>query len=194
MSESINQGAMNQGEMNQGEMKAPFYRRPLQVFLALICLGIGIFWIYAFFFASKVGINVLEDKAWTVRAEEICRNANLERDKLVDLRRIDSVEGDALAERADIIDKATIIIQKMLDDVTVQIPTGIDDANLMEIWRGLYQDWIDGRVVYTAKLRAGENAPFAESMLEGSPISDSINDFTTNNRMKSCGAAMDLAV
>ena len=137
MSESINQGAMNQGEMNQGEMKAPFYRRPLQVFLALIGLGIGIFWIYAFFFASKVGINVLEDKACTVRAEEICRNANLERDKLVDLRRIDSVEGDALAERADIIDKATIIIQKMLDDVTVQIPTGIDDANLMEIWRGL---------------------------------------------------------
>ena len=82
----------------------------------------------------------------------------------------------------------------MLDDVTVQIPTGIDDANLMEIWRGLYQDWIDGRVVYTAKLRAGENAQFAESMLEGSPVSDSINDFTTNNRMKSCGAAMDLAV
>lgn len=189
MSDSINQGGIN-----QGEMKAPFYRRPLQVFLALICLGIGIFWIYAFFFASKVGINVLEDKAWTVRAQEICQNANLERDKLADLRRIDSVEGDALAERADIIDKATVIIQNMLDDVTAQVPTGIDDEKLVEIWRDIYQNWIDGRAVYSAKLRAGENAPFAESMLEGSPISDSINDFTTNNRMKSCGAAMDLAV
>jgi hypothetical protein len=186
--------SINQGEMNQIAKKAPIYRRPLQVLLTLICLGIGVFWIYAFFFASKVGVYVLEDKAWTVRAEEICRNANLERDKLVDLRRIDSVEGDALAERADIIDKATVIIQKMLNDVTVLVPTGINDAKLMERWRGLYQDWIDGRVVYTAKLRVGENAPFAESMLEGSPISDSINDFTTSNRMKSCGAAMDLAV
>jgi hypothetical protein len=166
----------------------------LQVFLGSICLIIAIFWVYAFLFASKEGVNVLEDKAWTVRAEEICRNANLERDKLVDLRRINSVEGDALAERADIIDKATTIIQKMLNDVTDQVPTGSDDAKLTEIWRGIYQDWIDGRINYTAKLRTGENAPFAESMREGSPVSDSINDFTTNNRMKSCGAAMDLAV
>ena len=180
--------------MNTSNGKTSVARRMLQVFLGSICLIIAIFWVYAFLFASKEGVNVLEDKAWTVRAEEICRNANLERDKLVDLRRINSVEGDALAERADIIDKATTIIQKMLNDVTDQVPTGSDDAKLTEIWRGIYQDWIDGRINYTAKLRTGENAPFAESMREGSPVSDSINDFTTNNRMKSCGAAMDLAV
>jgi len=180
--------------MNTSNGKTSVARRMLQVFLGSICLIIAIFWVYAFLFASKEGVNVLEDKAWTVRAEEICRNANLERDKLVDLRRINSVEGDALAERADIIDKATVIIQKMLDDVTTEVPTGSDDAKLTEIWRGIYQDWIDGRINYTAKLRTGENAPFAESMREGSPVSDSINDFTTNNRMKSCGAAMDLAV
>ena len=180
--------------MNTSNGKTSVARRMLQVFLGSICLIIAIFWVYAFLFASKEGVNVLEDKAWTVRAEEICRNANLERDKLVDLRRINSVEGDALAERADIIDKATVIIQKMLDDVTAEVPTGVDDAKLTEIWRGIYQDLIDGRINYTAKLRTGENAPFAESMREGSPVSDSINDFTTNNRMKSCGAAMDLAV
>ena len=83
--------------MNTSNEKTSVARRLLQVFLGSICLIIAIFWVYAFFFASKQGINVLEDKAWTVRAEEICRNANLERDKLVDLRRINSVEGDALA-------------------------------------------------------------------------------------------------
>jgi len=180
--------------MNTSNEKTSVARRLLQVFLSSICLIIAIFWVYAFFFASKQGINVLEDKAWTVRAEEICRNANLERDKLVDLRRINSVEGDALAERADIIDKATVIIQKMLDDVTAEVPTGVDDARLMEKWRSIYLSWIDARVNYTAKLRTGVNAPFAESMLEGSPESDSINDFTTNNRMKSCSSPMDLAV
>jgi len=179
--------------MSDSKVQTPIRRRALQVFLGAICLSIAVFWVYAFLFASKEGVNVLKDKAWTVRAEEICGDANLERDKLADLRRINSVEGDALAERADIIDKATAIIQNMLDDVTVVAPTGVGDANLMEIWRGLYQDWINGRIVYTAKLRTGENAPFAESMIEG-PISDSINDFTTNNRMTSCGAAMDLAV
>ena len=180
--------------MNTSNEKTSVARRLLQVFLGSICLIIAIFWVYAFFFASKQGINVLEDKAWTVRAEEICRNANLERDKLVDLRRINSVEGDALAERADIIDKATVIIQKMLDDVTAEVPNGVDDARLMEKWRSIYLSWIDARVNYTAKLRTGVNAPFAESMLEGSPESDSINDFTTNNRMKSCSSPMDLAV
>ena len=180
--------------MNTSNEKTSVARRLLQVFLGSICLIIAIFWVYAFFFASKQGINVLEDKAWTVRAEEICRNANLERDKLVDLRRINSVDGDALAERADIIDKATVIIQKMLDDVTAEVPTGVDDARLMEKWRSIYLSWIDARVNYTAKLRTGVNAPFAESMLEGSPESDSINDFTTNNRMKSCSSPMDLAV
>lgn len=180
--------------MNTSNEKTSAARRMLQVFLGSICLIIAIFWVYAFLFASKEGVNVLEDKAWTVRAEEICRNANLERDKLVDLRRINSVEGDALAERADIIDKATVIIQKMLDDVTAEVPTGVDDARLMEKWRSIYLSWIDARVKYTAKLRTGVNAPFAESMLEGSPESDSINDFTTNNRMKSCSSPMDLAV
>ena len=121
--------------MNTSNGKTSVARRMLQVFLGSICLIIAIFWVYAFLFASKEGVNVLEDKAWTVRAEEICRNANLERDKLVDLRRINSVEGDALAERADIIDKATVIIQKMLDDVTAEVPTGVDDARLMEKWQ-----------------------------------------------------------
>ena len=180
--------------MSDSTVQTPIRRRALQVFLGAICLTIAVFWVYAFLFASKEGVNVLEDKAWTIRAEEICRNANLERDKLVDLRRINSVEGDALAERADIIDKATAIIQKMLNDVTAQAPTGIDDKKLMEKWRSIYLSWINARINYTAKLRTGENAPFAESMLEGSPESDSINDFTTNNRMKSCSSPMDLAV
>jgi hypothetical protein len=170
-------------------------RRSLQVFLATICLGIAVFWIWALFFPpTKQSVAKVDDVAWTIRANEICNQANLERDKLVDLRRIDTVSGDALAERADIIDKATVIVQKMLDDVTAQVPTGVKDADLMNTWKDMYQDWIDGRVEYTAILRTGVNAPFAESMLEGGPVSDYINDFAVANRMNSCSSPMDLAV
>ena len=170
-------------------------RRSLQVFLATICLGIAVFWVWALFFPpTKQSVAKVDDVAWTIRANEICNQANLERDKLVDLRRIDTVSGDALAERADIIDKATVIVQKMLDDVTAQVPTGVKDADLMNTWKDMYQDWIDGRVEYTAILRTGVNAPFAESMLEGGPVSDYINDFAVANRMNSCSSPMDLAV
>ena len=170
-------------------------RRSLQVFLATICLGIAVFWIWALFFPpTKQSVAKVDDVAWTIRANEICNQANLERDKLVDLRRIDTVSGNALAERADIIDKATVIVQKMLDDVTAQVPTGVKDADLMNTWKDMYQDWIDGRVEYTAILRTGVNAPFAESMLEGGPVSDYINDFAVANRMNSCSSPMDLAV
>ena len=170
-------------------------RRSLQVFLAAICLGIAVFWIWALFFPpTKQSVAKVDDVAWTIRANEICNQANLERDKLVDLRRIDTVSGDALAERADIIDKATVIVQKMLDDVTSQVPSGVKDADLMNTWKDIYQDWIDGRIDYTAVLRTGDNAPFAESMLEGGPVSDYINDFAVANRMTSCSAPMDLAV
>lgn len=170
-------------------------RRLLQALLGTICLGIAVFWVWALFFPpTKQNVAKVDDVAWTVRANEICYQANLERDKLVDLRRIDTVSGDALAERALIIDRATVIVQKMLDDVTSQVPTGVKDADLMNTWKDMYQGWIDGRVEYTAVLRTGVNAPFAESMLEGGPVSDYINDFALANRMKSCGAAMDLAV
>jgi len=180
--------------MSEGSEKSPRSRRPLQFFLGAICVGLAAFWVYALFFASKQGVNVLEDKAWTVRAEEICKNANLERDKLIDLRRIDSVDGNALSQRADIIDKATVIIQQMLKDVTATLPAGVVDVALIHKWQSIYTSWINARIDYTAVLRTGENAPFAESMLYGSPESDFINDFTTNNRMTSCAAPMDLAV
>ena len=170
-------------------------RRLLQAFLGAICLGIGVFWVWALFFPpTKQSVAKVDDVAWTVRASEICDQANLERDKLVDLRRIDTVDGNALAERADIIDKATAIVQKMLDDVTAQVPTGPKDADLMNTWKDIYQGWINERIDYTAVLRTGENAPFAESMLEGGPVSDYINDFAIANRMKSCSSPMDLAV
>lgn len=181
--------------ISDGSNKSSLRRRGLQVLLGAICLGIAVFWVWALFFPpTKQSVAKVDDVAWTVRAAAICDQANLERDKLIDLRRIDTVDGDALAERANIIDKATAIVQTMLDDVTAQIPTGPKDANLMNTWKKIYQGWINERIDYTAVLRTGENAPFAESMLEGGPVSDYINDFAIANRMKSCSAPMDLAV
>ncbi|MEI8391603.1 MAG: hypothetical protein WCG40_03800 [Actinomycetes bacterium] len=135
----------------------------------------------------------VDDVAWTVRANAICQKANVQRDSLADLRRINTSGPNALAERADIIDKATTIIQNMLNDVTSQSLTSPEDQRLVNTWKAIFQDWIDGRITYTVVLRTGKNAPFAESMVDGSPVSAQIDYFAQENRMDSCASPKDLA-
>jgi len=166
-----------------------------RVLLGSISLGIAAFWIWALFFPqTKQSVAKVDDEAWSVRAELICRAANVERDRLSDLRRIDEVGEGALAERAELIDRATDIIEQMVTDVTAEQPTSSTDLALIDSWTSYYRQWIEDRRVYTDVLRSGENPPFAESMVDGSPISEYINDFTVANRMKPCSAPTDLAV
>lgn len=167
----------------------------IRVLLGSISLGIAAFWIWALFFPqTKQSVAKVDDEAWTVRAEQICRAANVERDQLSDLRRIDEVGEGALAERAELIDRATDIIEQMVTDVTAEQPTSSTDVALIDSWTSYYRQWIEDRRVYTDVLRNGDNPPFAESMVYGSPISEYINDFTVANRMKPCSAPTDLAV
>jgi hypothetical protein len=78
--------------------------------------------------------------------------------------------------------------------VTAEQPTSSTDVALIDSWTSYYRQWIEDRRVYTDVLRNGDNPPFAESMVDGSPISEYINDFTVANRMKPCSAPTDLAV
>lgn len=163
--------------------------------LGLVSVGIAVFWIWALFFPqTKQSIAKLDDEAWTVRAEQICRTANVDRDELSDLRRIDDVGEGALDQRADLIDRATDIIAKMVADIVSVQPSSATDVALVDSWATYYRQWIDDRRIYTEVLRSGDNPPFAESMVDGSPISEYINDFTVANRMKPCSAPTDLAV
>jgi hypothetical protein len=173
----------------------PVRTTAVRVLLGVISLGIAAFWVWALFFPqTKQSVAKIDDEAWTVRAEQICRAANVERDQLSDLRRIDEVGEGALAQRAELIDRATDIIEQMVTDVTATKPTSATDVALIDSWADYYRQWIEDRRIYTDVLRSGDNPPFAESMVEGSPISEYINDFTVANRMKPCSAPTDLAV
>lgn len=167
----------------------------VRTLLGIISLGIATFWIWALFFPqTKQSVAKIDDEAWTVRAEQICRTANVERDTLADLRRIDEVGDGALSQRADLIDRATDIIDQMVSDVMALPPSSPTDVALVDSWASYYRQWIEDRRVYSGVLRTGENPPFSESMIDGSPITEYINDFTVANRMKPCSAPTDLAV
>jgi len=162
--------------------------------LATIVVVVAAFWVWALFFPPKESVARLDDREWASRAESICAAANQARNALADERRIDEVGPGALAERADLIDQATTIIERMLDEVDARIPTGTDDPVLVDTWLGYYRQLMKDRRAYTIVLRNGDNPPFPEATIDGAPISEYINDFTVANEMKACSAPADLAV
>lgn len=161
--------------------------------LLLVSIGIAVFWVWALFFPPKQAVARLDDVAWTARADAICREANLARNELTDTRRIEDVGDGALAERAELIDRATDIVSTMIDDVMSVDPIGSDDRSLANRWAEYYRILVNDRRDYTTVLRAGDNPPFPETTIDGSPISEFINDFTVANRMKACSSPADLA-
>lgn len=169
-------------------------RSLVRAMLAVVCLTIAVFWIWALFFPPKESVAKLSDIAWTERADSICRDANLARNELADPRRLDDVGEGALDQRADLIDRATDIVEQMLVDVSSVAPSGPDDAALLGTWLEYYRILIADRRDYTVVLRSGDNPPFPEAMIEGAPVSEYINDFTVANRMKACSSPADLAV
>jgi len=168
-------------------------RTAVRALLISVSLIIAAFWVWALFFPPKESVAKLEDSAWTARAEQICRDANLARVDLADSRRIDDVGPGALSERAGLIDRATDIVELMVDDVIAIEPSGPNDVELVSRWSDYYRILIADRRDYTEVLRAGDNPPFPEAMVDGAPVSEYINDFTVANRMKACSSPADLA-
>lgn len=151
-------------------------------------------WIYGLGFASKEAINRIEDRAWAQRAEAICVVAQDERVGLADLRRIDEVGPGALAQRAALVDQATDIVERMLDDVVSVAPSDAKGQELIPMWAGEYRLYIADRRDYADLLRRGENRPFAETEREGLPISERLETFAGDNEMPSCAPPRDLAI
>lgn len=170
-------------------------RRWVKGLLGFICLGLLVFWVWALFFPpTKESVVMVKDSSWSQRAQSICEAANVERDKLVDLTRIEDAGPDALSRRADLVDEATFIVETMVDEVMVVRPTDLEDGALVDKWESLFRQLISDRREYTVVLRSGSNEPFAETMTEGSPVSSYLNDFALGNRMTACRAPMDLAI
>jgi hypothetical protein len=151
-------------------------------------------WIYAFGFASKESVNKIEDQLWADRAEGICNQAETERLALADLRQISDAGVNALTERAAIIDKATDTLEKAVNAISTVAPTDTKGKAIVPLWISDYRLLIVDRREYANQLRAGENVPFSETMVDGLPISEKISTFAVDNRMSSCKVPMDLSI
>jgi hypothetical protein len=154
--------------------------------LAVVVVGLAVFWVWALFFASKEAVNKIGDRAWAARAEEICAAAEAERLELADNVAFDPDDRRLLIAHADIVDQATDILEAMLDDVVAVAPTDEKGAGIVPLWEADYRTFIENRRAYTERLRDGDTAPFSEAAVDGIPISDKIEQFAGDNEMPSC--------
>ena len=162
--------------------------------LGTIMFLITAMWIYGLFFASKESINKIGDEEWAARAQSRCEISKQRLRDLADLRRIDSVVGDALAQRATIVERATDELQAMLDDIVAAVPSDDKGRAIVPLWEAEYRRYILDRREYAEDLRAGDNSPFAESTFENLPLSERLGTFARDNRMPSCVPPIDLSV
>lgn len=160
--------------------------------LTVVFVVFATFWIWALFFASKESINKIGDATWQERGQQICAAAKVERLQLEDLRRVDPNDKAMLAERGDVVDRATDIVERMLDDVVAVTPADAKGQELVPRWEHDYRTYIGNRRQFAADLRAGKNEPFAETAVDGIPISEKLTTFAQDNHMPDCAPPVDL--
>lgn len=152
------------------------------------------FWTWALFFASKEAINRVGDRQWAADAEAICAAADAERLELADYRQLNSGGPELIRERADIVDRATDILDRMIDDVAALTPSDEKGQAIVPMWIEEYRTYIADRRNYAEQLRiTGENLSFYETMAEV-PISERLETFAGDNEMTSCAPPRDLTM
>ena len=152
------------------------------------------FWTWALFFASKEAVNKIGDRAWAERAQVRCEQAADERVALADDRRVDPDDLAMMRERADLVDRATDTIERMLDDLAADPPADDKGRAIVPDWEADYRQYVGDRREFADELRAGRNVPFSETEVDGIPISERIETFTGDNEMPACAPPHDLSI
>lgn len=163
----------------------------VKVLLAVGVLAMFGMWGYALWFAPDGGAYQIRDAGWAPKARAICAAARTEREALADTEggRITNPTPEQMAQRADLVDRATDILEQMLDDI-VAIPVADENDTLrLSIFEENYRIIIADRRRYTERLRAGDNSEYNETVVAGGPVSNVVTDFTAgvkSNQIPEC--------
>lgn len=160
----------------------------VKILLTVIVLSIAAMWIYAFAFAPREGVYRVRSDQWRADAQQVCLAAREQRFALADTSAgyIANPTNEQMTERANVVDKATDILDTMLDDLEALPLAETRDRELVTIWLGHYRTLMGDRRVYTERLRVFNLQPFEESTVLGGPITNVLSDFTSGNDIKAC--------
>jgi hypothetical protein len=166
-----------------------------RVILTVVCAGIFAMWVYAFGFAPRESFNKIGDDAWKARSEAHCQKAEDERFALQDLTEMDPNDRNALQKKADIVEIATDSLERAINRIALDSPSDAKGKELVPQWLDDYRIYIQNRRDFVKALRTESRRPFfAETEVEGVPISERIGKFARENDMKTCQPPLDLSV
>lgn len=163
-------------------------RLGLTIGIAAIVL-FAVFWIGAtIWFFGNENPDRLDDREWVADAEVRCAETRDELDRLPQAR--DAMD---LPDRADQIEASTALLAEMTADLAASAPTG-DDGDLVALWLGSWEVYLDDRLVHADALRAGEDRQFRVSVdsERGDGVDALLDAFADRNRMPSCGDPLDI--
>jgi len=175
----------------------PRTRTWVKLLLIALCALMATMWIYYFFFASDEGVYQLQDESWRVAAQPICAAASAEREALIDTSGgyITNPTNEQMVQRADIVDRATDILEQMIADIAAIPVDNDDDVTRLEFFEENYRLVIADRRRYTASLREFDLVPYTETVVGGGPVSNVVLDFTAGvkgNNVPECSPPGEL--
>jgi len=156
--------------------------------LTIVCLALAAMWIYYFFFASTKAAYRIDDAAWRARATEVCTKYETQRLALVDTAGgyIAKPTPEQITQRADVVTKATDILEAELNELVAVQPASDRDRELLAKYEGYYRTMLRDRRDYIAQLRRFEVQPYTETLEGSGPVSNLLIDFTTVNQINKC--------
>ena len=149
-------------------------------------------WFYAFVLAPRESANNIADKEWSARAEATCSREASNRTSLADLAKIDPKDPAVVRKKGEIVDLATDTIERQVDAIEKDVPSTAKGRALVPEWIRDYRTYISDRRDYADSLMTGTISEFAESQVEGVPISERIGKFARENHMPACQPPRDL--
>jgi hypothetical protein len=167
----------------------------VKVLLTGICILIGAMWVYAFGFASRESVNRIGDESWMARSEARCLIAENDRFAMENLNRLDPTSRADLNKKADIVTIATDSLEAAIDDIEADVPSDPKGKAIVPEWIREYRIYLEDRRDFIEALRTAERRPyFAETEIEGVPVSERIGKFARENDMRTCQPPLDLSV
>lgn len=164
------------------------------VLIGVAVLLIVAMWVYGFVFASREAAYRVDDAAWRERAGEICERVQAERLALVDMDEgyIENPTPEQFAQRADLVERATDLLEGQLDELVAVQPPSERDRSLVADFERYWRMVIDDRRRYIETLRQGVDEPYTETAVDNAPVSNTINDFATVNEIRACASPGDV--
>ena len=170
------------------------WRRPAFLIPAGIVVALAVMWVYAIFFAPAGNLDRMHDRAWAAQAEATCAATRVQVLALPSAHSFKDVQpkAKALSERAAVIDQATILLQRQVEQLGRTTPTDRKGQEGVALWLADWKGYLQSRRDQAARMRAGEDVPFAVAEEGGAPVTLRMDAYAEANDMNSCRTPDDI--